>query len=58
MGTKAKAVVAAVSAVALVAGNALADNVLEMRETGQLVVAVVTAVVGVWAVWRIPNTPA
>jgi hypothetical protein len=58
LGRKAKAIVAGVTAVALVAGNALTDNVLDVSEAGQLVTAIFTAAVGIWAVWRVPNQPA
>lgn len=51
----AKAVVAAVGAVATVATAALADDVLNVSETGTLVATAIEAAATVWAVWRVPN---
>lgn len=51
----AKAVVAAVSSVASALTAALADNVLGTDEWGSIASTVVVAVLGVYAVWRVPN---
>jgi ABC-type nickel/cobalt efflux system permease component RcnA len=53
--TRAKAIAAAITAVAVVITDALADNVFEASEVGQVVSALIVAGAGVYAVWRIPN---
>lgn len=51
----AKAIAAAVGAVATAASAALADNVLGTGETATIASALAVAVVTVYGVWRVPN---
>lgn len=53
----AKAVAAALGAVATVATAALADDVLDMSETGKLIATLIEAALTVWAVYQVPNRP-
>lgn len=53
-----KAVVAGVSAVAVAASAAVADNVLDMNEGVTLLVLLGESIVAAWVVWRVPNRPA
>lgn len=54
----AKAVAAAVGTVVTVLTGALADDVLDMSETGTLVATIVTAALTVYAVYKVPNADA
>lgn len=54
----AKAVVAAVGTLTTVLTAALADDVLDVSETGSLVSALILGALSVYAVWRVPNRPA
>lgn len=51
----AKALVAAVGSVVTVLSAALADDVLDVSETGTIVATAVTAALTVYGVWRVPN---
>ncbi len=53
----AKAIVAAVGALATALTGALADNVLSVDETGTLVAALVAGAATVYAVYATPNRP-
>jgi hypothetical protein len=53
----AKAIVAAILAVATAVNTAIADNVFGLDEAPGIVSVVVTAAIGVWLVWRVPNAP-
>lgn len=55
--TKAKAWVAALETVVVALSAAFADDVLGGSETAGLVSTLVVAVLGVWAVYRVPNKP-
>lgn len=54
----AKTVVAALGTVVTVLTGALADDVLDMSETGTLVSTIVTAALTVYAVYKVPNADA
>ena len=51
----AKAIAAAVGMVVTVLTAALADDVLSLDETGQIVAVAIEAAARVYAVWRVPN---
>jgi hypothetical protein len=55
--TKAKAIAAAVGALATVVAGAFADDVLGTDEIGSLIAAIVTAAGTVYAVFVVPNKP-
>lgn len=55
--SKAKAVAAAVGALATVVAGVFADDVLDVSEAGSLVTALITAGATVYAVFRVPNRP-
>lgn len=56
--TIAKAIVAAIGAIATAVGTALADDVFGGDDTTTVIAAVVTAALTVYGVWRTPNRPA
>lgn len=55
--TAAKAVVAAIGTIVTVLTAALADNVLDASEIGQIAAAAITGALTVAGVWAIPNRP-
>lgn len=54
----AKAFVAAIGAIVTALTVALADEVLDLSEVGQLVAVAVTGAATVYGVWKVPNRPA
>lgn len=55
--TAAKATVAAIGGIATILTAALADNVLNMDETGTIISTVVVQGIVVWSVWKTRNKP-
>jgi amino acid transporter len=56
--TAAKAIAAAIGVFVTALAAALADEVLDLSEVGQLVAVLITAVGTVVAVYKVPNQPA
>lgn len=55
--TKAKAVAAAIGTFTVLVSTALADEVLDTGEIGELVVGAIVAAGAIYAVYRTPNKP-
>lgn len=51
----AKAIVAAVSAIATVGTAAFADDILSLDETGTIISVVIVQAIGVYSVWKVRN---
>lgn len=51
----AKALAAAVSAIATVCTAAFADDILQVDETGTIISVVIVQAIGVYSIWKVRN---